>query len=269
MNTLLRHLLTTPILVCGLGLLSLLKSPAASSGTVAIGSAANFSKPLQEIARRFEAQSGHTTRISHGSSGKLYAQIRQGAPYDVFLSADSDKPRRLSEAGFGAPDGPFTYAIGQLALWSPDPQRFAAQLPGASPAEALADEKRLAIANPRVAPYGQAAIAVLKKLNLWGQMESRLVYGENIAQTYQFVSTGNAGAGFVALSQVWFRGQWLTGSAWQVPASSHPPIRQDGLLLKRAKDNPAADAFVSYLNSAEVQTLLRDFGYDTPKRDEP
>lgn len=240
-------------------ILCLCISPMLLAETVVIATASNFSLPLNAIKDRFEVQTGYRARIIKGASGKLYAQIRQGAPFDVFLSADTDKPLRLDQASLGVPGSRMTYAIGRLALWSPDPHRFS-QEAGAAP---LAEVRRLAIANPKVAPYGKAAKMVMTDLDIWHSLEHRLVYGENIAQTFQFVITENADAGFVALSQVWFEGQVRKGSAWLVPESLHLPIEQDALWLKRAVNNPAARAFMKFLRSQETQALIESFGYST------
>lgn len=213
---------------------------------------------MQKIAAEFEKESGHKAALSFGSTGKFYAQIRNGAPFELFLAADDETPARLEREGMVVAGSRFTYAIGQLALWSARP--------------GYVDDKgevlkkgafdHLAIANPRLAPYGAAAVEVLTKMGLLARLEGRFVQGENIAQTFQFVSTGNAELGFVALSQVYADGKLKTGSAWIVPASLHGPIRQDAVVLIRGKDNPAAAALVKFLKSDKARAVIRSYGYD-------
>lgn len=223
----------------------------AAEGQVRVAVAANFSAPVKALARRFRETTGYQVLISPGSTGKLYAQIRHGANYDVFLAADQIRPRLLHEAGMGA--APRTYAIGKLVLWSRHPDLVTGS-------DALSSSKiqRIAIANPKTAPYGKGAMQILDALGLRQSLESRLVRGENIAQTYQFIATGNAQLGFVAASQV---NQSHPGSRWQPPQSMYDPIRQDALLLKRGMGNPAALAFLDFLFSSESCQRLKDYGY--------
>ncbi len=236
-----------------------LVSPAASAaGEVNAAVAANFLLPLRSIAQEFEKQTGHRARIISGSTGKLYAQIRQGAPFDVFLAADEKRPRLLVEEGHAVPESRFTYAVGRLALWSAVPT-----LVSDDAARVLKSGKfrHLAIANPKTAPYGRAAQEVLQKLGLWEPLRPRLARGENIGQTFQFVVSKNAELGFVALSQIQtarFKGK---GSRWAVPPDWHAPLRQDAVLLTRARSNPAAQALFEFLQEAEVRKRITDFGY--------
>lgn len=216
---------------------------------VQIAVAANFAVPAKELATQFERASGHKTAISVGSTGKFYAQIRNGAPFDVFLSADEETPRRLEEEKLAVAGTRFTYAIGRLVLWSPQLRIDAEVL-------RTGNFKRLAIANPRLAPYGAAAQAALEKLGLWSAMQPRLVQGENIAQTFQFVASGNAELGFVALSQIAQAG----GSHWVVPAPLHAPLRQDAVLLVRGEKNPAAKDFLVHLRNSRER--IRSHGYE-------
>lgn len=241
----------TLILTC----LALLTQARAAEVKVAV--AANFSVPMQKIAQAFEQDTGHQAVLSFGSTGNFYAQIRNGAPFQLLLAADDETPLKLEQEGLGVPGSRFTYATGQLVLWSPQP--------------GLVDDKgevlrsgrfqRLALANPKLAPYGQAAIETLTGLGLLAELRPRLVQGDNIAQTYQFVASENAPLGFVALSQVYADGRVSRGSAWIVPARLHAPIRQDALLLTAGKDNPAAAALLAYLKGEKARALIRGFGY--------
>ena len=229
----------------------------AHAAEVTVAVAANFAAPMQQIARAFAQDTGHQAVLSMGATGSFYAQIRNGAPFHVFLSADDETPQRLEREGLAVAGTRFTYAIGQLVLWSPQPGRVDDRgevlRTGALP--------RLAIANPRLAPYGQAAMQVLDRLGVTAQWQPRLVVGENIAQAYQFVATGNASLGFVALSQVLVEGRIREGSAWIVPASLHEPIRQDAVLLPRGQGNPAATALLAYLRGDKARALIRAHGY--------
>ena len=237
----------------------------AHAAEVTVAVAANFAAPMQQIARAFAQDTGHQAVVSLGATGSFYAQIRNGAPFHVFLSADDETPQRLEREGLAVAGTRFTYALGQLVLWSPQPGRVDDRgevlRTGAFP--------RLAIANPRLAPYGQAAMQVLDRLGVAAQWQPRLVVGENIAQAYQFVATGNASLGFVALSQVLVDGRMdgriggriREGSAWIVPPSLHDPIRQDAVLLSRGQGNPAATALLAYLRSDKARAVIRAHGY--------
>lgn len=232
-------------------------APVAGAAQVQVAVAANFTAPMKEIAAVFERDTGHRALLSFGASGKFYAQVRNGAPFELLLAADDKTPARLEADGLAVPGTRFTYAVGRLALWSPKP--------GLVDAEGLVlrrpDLAHLAIANPRSAPYGAAALAVLDKLGLSRALGPKLVYGENIAQAHQFVSTGNAELGFVAMSQVYRDGKLSAGSGWIVPAALHPPIRQDAVLLRRAGANPAAHALARYLVSGKAKAIMRSYGY--------
>lgn len=230
---------------------------AAQADTVSVAVAANFTGPMQKIARAFEADTGHRAELSFGATGKFYAQIIHGAPFQVLLAADDTTPARLEREGQAAAGSRFTYAMGTLVLWSAQPGYVDAQ--GA--VLKTGDFKHLALANPKLAPYGLAATQVLDKLGLTAQLQPRFVQGENIAQTFQFVATGNAPLGFVALSQVMEDGKIRKGSAWQVPASLHDPIRQDAVLLLPGKDNPAARALMNYLRSDKARAIIQAYGY--------
>jgi molybdate transport system substrate-binding protein len=231
----------------------------AKAAEVSVAVAANFMAPLDKLAAAFEKVSGHHLVISSGSSGKLYVQITAGAPFEVMLSADSERPMRLENEGAAVAGTRFTYAIGTLVLWSTEPGLV-------DPAGAVLAGGRfrhLAIPNPETAPYGAAARQVLQGMDLWQKLAPRLVQGEDIGQTYQFVATGNAELGFVALSQVRAAGK-PQGSLWIVPAERYRPIEQQAVLLARGKDNPAARGFLEFLRSAQARTMIQEFGYALP-----
>lgn len=224
---------------------------------VRAGVAANFSAAMKSIATAFEQDTGHQVQLVFGSSGKLYAQIMNGAPYQVFLSADSIKPEKLEQQGRALAGSRFTYARGSLVLWSAEPEVIDNN---ASMLE-IGDFNYIAIANHRLAPYGVAARKVMENIRLWDKLKNKLVTGENISQTYQFVSTGNAELGFVALSQVMSAGKIHRGSSWVVPQTYHDPILQDAVLLTNGKNNAAAVALLDYLKSDRAVALIKSFGY--------
>lgn len=223
--------------------------------TVAVAS--NFAAPMREIAAAFEGETGHRVRLAFGSSGKFYAQIRHGAPFEAFFSADRAKPEALEKAGVAVPGSRFTYAVGGLALWSGDGNLVRGG-PGVLERGAF---NKLALANPRLAPYGAAAVQVLRKLSLEEATRPRWVQGENIAQAYQFVASGNADLGFVALSQVSEDGRIDSGSAWEVPEDLHDPIRQDAVLLKRGADSAAARALLRFMRGERAAAIIESYGY--------
>ena len=235
----------------------LLASASVQAGQVQVAVAANFSEPMREIARQFEAETGHQALLTFGATGKFYAQVRNGAPFEVLLAADQRTPARLEAEGAVVPGSRFTYAIGTLVLWSPQ--------------SGLVDElgavlrdgqfRYLAVASAATAPYGAAAQQVLEHFGVRERLQGRLVTGENITQTYQFVASGNAQLGFVALSQVMVDGKLQPGSAWQVPQELHETIRQDAVLLARGRANPAAQALHDYLRSDAAAQVIRRFGY--------
>ena len=229
----------------------------AHAGEVQVAVAANFAVPMARMAEAFTAATGHTVKTTAGATGKFYAQITAGAPFDVLVGADDETPRKLIATGFAVAGSNFTYAMGKLVLWSAQPGFVDDQ--GA----VLASAKftHLALANPKVAPYGAAALEVLKARGLLDAVTPKLVTGESIAQTYQFISTGNAELGFVALSQVAVPGRAAVGSYWLVPATLHSPIRQDAVLLKAGQNNPAATALLAYLKTDPARRLIESFGY--------
>ena len=220
--------------------------------------AANFTAPMQRIAAQFEQDTGHKAVLSFGATGKFYAQIANGAPFGVLLAADDATPQKIAREGLGNGATRFTYAIGRLVLWSKQPGYVDAE----GQVLRTGDWKHIAIANPKLAPYGLAAMQTLDKLGLAAQVQPRVVTGENIGQTYQFAASGNAQLGFVALSQVMENGQLREGSAWVVPATMHAPIRQDAIVLQRGEGNPAADALMQYLRGEKARAVIRAYGYD-------
>ncbi|AIL62439.1 molybdate ABC transporter substrate-binding protein [Pseudomonas alkylphenolica] len=225
---------------------------------VQVAVAANFTAPIQAIAKDFEKDTGHKLVAAYGATGQFYAQIKNGAPFEVFLAADDSTPAKLESEGDSVKGSRFTYAIGTLALWSAKPGYVDAK------GEVLKKNefKHLSIANPKAAPYGLAATQVLDKLKLTEATKAKIVEGQNITQAFQFVSTGNAELGFVALSQIYKDGKVTEGSAWIVPASLHEPIRQDALILNKGKDNPAAKALVDYLKGPKAAALIKSYGYE-------
>lgn len=235
----------------------------AQADTVQVAVAANFSGPMQRIAADFERETGHKALVSIGATGKFYAQIKNGAPFEVLLAADEATPARLEAEGAAVAGTRFAYAIGQLVLWSARPGFVDA----AGEVLRKGDFRHLAIANPKTAPYGAAAVQTLEALKLNDALAPRFVQGENIAQTQQFVATGNAELGFVALSQVWRDGRIAEGSGWIVPAGMHAPIRQDAVLLVPGRDRPAALALLRYLRGEAARGVIRGFGYALPAAD--
>lgn len=240
--------------------LGLIFTSGAIADEVKVAVAANFTAPIQALAPAFEQATGHKLVASFGATGQFYAQIKNGAPFDVFLSADDSTPAKLESEGDTLPGSRFTYAIGSLVLWSAD----ANYLDGTDAALKAGQFKHLSIANPKAAPYGLAATQVLDKLGLSDAVKSKLVEGQNITQAHQFVSTGNAELGFVALSQVYKDGKVTSGSAWIVPDDMYDPIKQDAVILKQGANNPAAAALVEYLKGPEAAKVIESFGYKLP-----
>jgi molybdate transport system substrate-binding protein len=241
--------------------LSGLLDASAFAGEANIAVASNFSAPMRQIADLFQKESGHTMRLSFGSTGKLYTQIREGAPFDVLVAADSATPQRLEDEGLAVSGSRFDYALGKLVLWSAQP----GYVDGHGVVLRNGNYNRLAIADPALAPYGLAAKQMLEALKLWHIVQRKLVTGENITQAWQFAATGNAELGFVALSQVMHDGKVSTGSWWMVPAYMYNPIRQSAVLLSGAKDKAAAQVFLDFLKSDEAAAIIRSYGYELPK----
>ncbi|KPG96438.1 molybdate ABC transporter substrate-binding protein [Pseudomonas sp. MYb2] len=238
-------------------LLAVFAASAAQADEVQVAVAANFTAPIQAIAADFEKDTGHKLVAAYGATGQFYTQIKNGAPFEVFLSADDTTPEKLEKEGDTVKGSRFTYAIGTLALWS------AKEGYVDSKGEVLKknEYQHLSIANPKAAPYGLAATQVLEKLKLTEATKTKIVEGQNITQAYQFVSTGNAELGFVALSQIFKDGKVTSGSAWIVPASMHDPIKQDAVILNKGKDNAAAKALVEYLKGPKAAAVIKSYGY--------
>lgn len=230
----------------------------AHAGNLTLAVAANFTDTTASLVETFEASTGHQVTASFGSTGKLYAQIRNGAPFDVFMAADAQRPQLLESDGMAVPGSRFTYARGKLVLWSPETAAFI------SPIAYLNEQpfSRLAIANPKTAPYGLAAQQVLEHLELWSPLQPKLVRGDSITQTFQFIASGNAQAGLVALAQV---KAWpdQDGTLWRIPQSYYAPINQQAILLKRGADNTAARDWLAFLQSPDAVAIIQGYGYDT------
>lgn len=243
-------------LLAALGLVGVIPGcsrPATAPLRIAVAS--NFTGATEALVAAYRRGGGDSVAVSSGSTGMLYTQVTNGAPFDLFLAADTDRPARLETEHRAVPGSRITYAVGRLVLWSPDPglvDSTGAVLTGAR-------FRHLAIANPILAPYGAAARAVLERLGLWQRLQPRLVTGENIAQAWQFVRSGNAELGFVALAQVMAADDH--GSRWLVPDSLHPPIAQQAVMLR---ETPAARAFLTFLRSDTARAILRQNGYDLP-----
>ena len=243
----------------GLVLLLLCVGVTARAETPLIAVAANFVEVAEELAARFEDTSGAAVRITSGSTGQLYAQIRHGAPYDVFLAADRERPRRLVDEGEAVEGSRFTYARGRIVLWSSAAERAVGEA-----ALRAGDFRRLALANPDVAPYGAAARDVMVALGVDGALADRLVIGQSIAQAHAMVATGNAELGFVALSSLRRPDVPRAGSEWIVPEDLHDPIDQDAVLLRRAAGDDVARAFLAFLGTDAARVVIEDFGYAVP-----
>jgi len=232
----------------------------AFAAEVHVAVASNFAAPMERLAALFHKESGHTLKIDFGSSGKLYAQIRKGAAFDVFLSADEEIPKRLMQEGLAVGGSRFVYATGRLVLWSVQPD--------------LVDENgailnkgsfaKLAIANPRFSPYGIAAQETLTKLIMWNAIQRKLDKGDDLTETYRLAATERADLAFIALSQVMREGKVREGSWWLVPPTLHNPIRQSAVLLSGAQDETAAKAFLVFLKGEKARTVMRGFGYELP-----
>ncbi len=243
------------LLLCGL------MSLPVRAGEVSVAVASNFATPMERIAALFQKESGHTVKVTLGASGKLYAQVKGGAPFGVFLSADDEIPKRLLQEGLAVTGSRFVYATGRLVLWSAQPD--------------LVDDKgavlnkgnfnSLAIANPLYSPYGVAAKETLGKLTMWNSIQEKLKKGDSVAQTYQLAATENADLAFIALALVMRDGKVAEGSWWLVPSELHNPIRQSAVQLTGAKDPAAAQAFLAFLKKDKARAVMRGFGYELPR----
>jgi molybdate transport system substrate-binding protein len=222
--------------------------------------ASNFAGAFGELESEFESETGHRLLPSFGSTGKLYAQIEHGAPFEVFLAADAERPRRLEQTGRTVSGTRFTYAVGRLVLWS-------ARDDLVDPDGAVLESRnlgRLAMANPQTAPYGAAARQVLERLGLWSRLAPDVVRGENVAQAFQFVATGNAELGFVALSQLGTADAARQGSRWEVPGELYEPLEQQALMLQQGRGSAAAAAFLQFLRSPRARSIIERAGYRLP-----
>jgi len=236
-------------------LLSILINSPVIAGEARIAVASNFTNTIEAIAKRFQKISGDQIILVFGSTGKFYAQIMNGAPFDAFFSADTRRPALLEQQGIALPDSRFTYAQGKIVLYSPN------YLDTNVAVLKKQQYRYLAIANPKLAPYGAAAKQVLEKLGIWNSLRFKMVRGENIGQTYQFVISGNAELGLVALSQIKTPGRTINGSYWEIPAKLYQPIKQQAILIS---PNPVAKAFMEFVQSDEAKTIIQSFGYETP-----
>jgi molybdate transport system substrate-binding protein len=243
------------VTVLAVGALALGTASAAHADQTNVAVAANFTDAATEIAQAFEEKTGHEAILSFGSTGQLYTQITQDAPFEVFLAADDERPRKAEDEGLAVPGSRFTYAIGKIVLWSKDPD-----LVHGEATLKRGDFTKIAIANPTAAPYGAAAVQAMQALGVYDQLEAKVVQGNNIAQTYQFVETGNAELGFVARSQVV---SGTEGSRWEVPVDLYEPIRQDAVLLAKGEDSEAARAFVEFLRGPDAAPIIAKYGYGT------
>ncbi|MDK2745331.1 MAG: molybdate ABC transporter substrate-binding protein [Nitrospira sp. BO4] len=227
------------------------------AGDLTAAVAANFVPPFREIVMEFERATGHQVQVTSGSSGNFYSQIRNGAPFDVFFSADAERPKLLEDEGLGVKNTRFTYAIGRLVLWSANAEFVKGE-------ETLRSKnfKRLAIANPKTAPYGVAAMQTLQALELWDSIQPQIVMGESIGQTMGFIESGNAQLGFLALAQAMDPKIKGKGSRWDVPSHLHEPITQDVILLTKGKDNRAATALMEFVTGPQARTIIERYGYE-------
>ena len=234
----------------------------AKAEEVTVAVAANFTAPMQKIAQAFEQDTGHKALLAFGATGKFYTQIKNGAPFAVLLSADDETPARLEKEGVAIAGTRFTYAIGRLALWSKNPllvdDKGQVLLSNATDKNSF---KKIAIADPKLAPYGAAAIEVLGRMDALAKLTPKLVQGDSIGQAFQFVMTENAELGFVALSQISIDGRITQGSAWVVPQNLYTPLKQEAVLLPLGKNNAAALALMKYMRTDRAQAIIRAYGY--------
>ena len=246
-----------PITIIFLATILLPASNQASADIIRVAVASNFNHAITELASRFETTSEHRVTLIFGSTGKHYAQIKHGAPFDLFFAADARRPQLLEEEGLASPGSRFTYALGKLVLWSPQPDLVNPE----GKMQKNGTFRYLSIANPKLAPYGRATEEVLQASGLWKSLHGKMVRGENISQALQFVRSGNAELGFVAYSQIKRPGHPVIGSYWEIPQSLYTPITQQAVLLKEGR---AARDFLTFMHSEEAQTTIRSFGYSTP-----
>ena len=229
----------------------------AHADEISVAVAANFTAPMKLIAAEFERDSGHKLVTSFGSTGKFYAQIKNGAPFEVLLTADDETPDKLMKEGAAVSGSAFTYAIGKLVLWSAKP----GLVDSAGAVLKRGDFAHLSLAEPKLAPYGAAGVEAMKALRVYEAIQPKIVTAENITQAYQFISSGNAELGFVALSQVLKDGK-IDGSSWLVPANLYSPIRQDAVILEKGRGKPAVDALMKYIRGDKAKAIIQSFGYE-------
>lgn len=235
---------------------AILKVTSLQAAEIKVAVAANFYKPVLTLVDHYQKETGHHVQVSAGSTGKLYAQIKNGAPFEVFLAADQQRPSLLVKEGLAEPKSQFTYALGSLVLWSNNPELVDGK------GEILKEElKHIAICNPKTTPYGAAAVSAMKNLGVYNELEPKFVEGQSVGQTYQQISSGAVDLGFVALSQVLVDKQLNGGSLWLVPNELYSPIKQDAVLLKQGSNNAAAKQFLAYLQTEQSKQLIKDFGY--------
>ena len=235
----------------------LLAAGMAEAGEVQVAVAANFAGPMEKIAAAFEKETGHKAVVATGATGKFYAQIKNGAPFEVLLAADDETPKKLVEEGQGVSGSTFTYARGRLVLWSAK----AGVVDDKGAVLKRSDIAHVAICNPKLAPYGLAAVETMKSLGLYDALAPKFVMAENIAQAHQFTASGNAEIGFVALSQIAPPGKQIEGSYWMVPSNLYSPIQQDAVLLKKGESNPAAEALLKFLKGDSARAVITSYGY--------
>jgi len=254
----LRWLICVTLLLC-------LGPHAAYGGQITVAAASDLTFALNDMAARFHKETGNDVRLVFGSSGNFYTQIANGAPFDLFFSADVDYPRKLAAAGWAQPTALYVYAQGRIVLWAPLDSRLDLRRLGMS---ALLDPRvrRIAIANPAHAPYGRAAVAALQHFRMYDRLRDKLVLGENISQAAQFVESGNADVGVLALSLAAAPTMKDKGTYWEIPADAHPPIEQAAVVLREASDQLTAQAFLDYLKQPESQAILRSYGFLAPEK---
>lgn len=247
------------LLPCLILLLALLCSSQLRADVVRVAVAANFTAPMQKIAAEFEHDTGHQASLAFGSTGKFFAQVVNGAPFDVFLAADVETPARLEQDRHAVSGSRFTYAVGRLALWSSLKGKVDSQ------GEVLkkGEFRHLALPNPKISPYGAVAIEVMQKLGVLATLQAKFVRAENVSQAYQFAASGNAEVAFIALAQIWQDGKLTTaGSAWVIPPGMHAALRQDAVLLNHGRNNLAAHALLDYMQGDKARSIIKSYGYD-------
>lgn len=261
-----KNLITKLIINGSLASLLTLLSAQVVAETAKIAVAANFTKTIEKVGEAFTQKTGHKVKFSFGPTGKLYAQIKMGAPYDAFFGADEFRPLKTIEDGLAVDNSYFVYAEGQLVIYSSKPEKLPVN-PQALQTLQQANFRRLAIANPKTAPYGERAKVYLQQQGLLPKLKSKLVYGESVGNAFQYVATGNAEIGFIALSQVVDPQSPLfeKGAYWQIPQQDYQPIKQGAVMLKRGQKNPAAKEFMAFIKTQAATEIIKRYGYEAPK----